>query len=105
MAKYVLLYSGGSMPETEAEQAEVMKAWGAWYESLGSAVADPGNPMGAAKKIGTNGNVSDGPVGMMLTGYTILSADSLDAAVEMAKACPVLDGGSEISVFETFDVM
>ena len=105
MAKYVLLYSGGGMPETEAEQAEVMKAWGAWYESLGNAVADPGNPIGAAKKIDTSGNVSDGPVGMMLTGYTILSADSLDDAVEMAKNCPVLQGGSEISVFETFEVM
>ena len=105
MAKYVLLYSGGSMPETEAESAAVMKAWETWYKSLGSAVVDPGNPMSAAKKIDVNGNVSDGPVGVMMTGYTILSAESLDAAVEMAKSCPVLQGGSEISVFETFDVM
>ncbi len=29
MANFVLLYSGGSMPETQAEQAEVMQAWGA----------------------------------------------------------------------------
>ena len=27
MAKYLLLYGGGSMPETEAEQAAVMTAW------------------------------------------------------------------------------
>ena len=27
MAKYLLLYAGGKMPETEDEQAEVMKAW------------------------------------------------------------------------------
>ena len=44
MAKFVLLYSGGSMPETEAEQAAAMQAWGAWYTGLGSAVVDPGNP-------------------------------------------------------------
>lgn len=105
MAKYVLLYSGGSMPETDEEIAEVMKAWGAWYESLGDAVADPGNPTSAAKKIDVNGNVSDGPVGIMYTGYTILNANSLNEAVEMAKRCPVLEGGSEISVFETSDVM
>jgi hypothetical protein len=27
MANYLLLYSGGKMPETEAEQAAVMQAW------------------------------------------------------------------------------
>ena len=27
MAKYLLLYEGGSMPETEAAQAAVMQAW------------------------------------------------------------------------------
>jgi hypothetical protein len=105
MTKFVLLYSGGSMPETEAEQAEVLKAWGAWYESLGSAVVDPGNPISVAKKIDVKGDVSDGPVGVMMTGYTILNAESLDEAVEMAKTCPVLQGGSEISVFETFEIM
>jgi hypothetical protein len=42
MTKYVLLYTGGSMPETEAESAEVLKAWEAWYAGLGSAVVDPG---------------------------------------------------------------
>ncbi len=35
MANFVLLYSGGSMPETEAEQAAVMQAWGAWFGQLG----------------------------------------------------------------------
>lgn len=29
MAKYVLLYRGGHMPETPEEQAQVMAAWGA----------------------------------------------------------------------------
>ena len=44
MAKYVLVYYGGSMPETEAEQAAVMKAWGEWFGGLGAAVVDGGNP-------------------------------------------------------------
>src|SRR5205823_86479 len=38
MANFVLLYSGGSMPETQAEQAAVMKAWEAWFGGLGSAL-------------------------------------------------------------------
>jgi len=106
MAKYVLLYHGGKMPETEAEQAAVMEAWGAWYGQLGSAVADPGNPFTPmAKSVAANGSLSDGPVGTMASGYTVLEAGSLDAAAEMAKGCPVLQGGAQISVFETFEVM
>ena len=31
MANFVLLYSGGSMPESKADQAAVMQAWSAWY--------------------------------------------------------------------------
>jgi hypothetical protein len=41
----------------------------------------------------------------MATGYSILKADSLDAAVEMARSCPVLQGGGQITVYETFQVM
>jgi hypothetical protein len=40
MANFVLLYSGGRMPETEAEQAAVLKAWTDWYGRLGRGRAD-----------------------------------------------------------------
>lgn len=107
MAKYLLLYSGGSgMPQTEAEQKAIIADWTAWYTGLGSAVVDPGNPTSPmAKSIASNGKVSDGPIGTMVTGYTIIQADSLDAAVTLAKGCPVLKSNGQISVFETFNVM
>jgi hypothetical protein len=106
MANFVLLYSGGSMPATEAEQAAVLQAWGAWYERLGSALVDGGNPFTPVEKsIASDGTVSDGSVGTMASGYTIIAADSLNAAVEMAKGCPVLQGGAQITVYETFNVM
>jgi hypothetical protein len=35
-----------------------------------------------------------------LTGYSIVSADSLDAAVELAKGCPVLGIGGAVDVYE-----
>jgi len=104
MKNFVLLSSGGSMPE-EAEMAQVMKDWEAWYGQLGSAVVDPGNPMSAAKSIAPDGSVKDGPTGPMPNGYIILQADSLDAATKMAQSCPVLQGGSDITVFETFNEM
>ena len=106
MTNFVLLYSGGSMPASEAEQQAVMKAWEAWAGKLGDAVVslgDPFTPM--AKTIAPDGKVSDGPVGSMASGYSILKANSLDAAVAMAKGCPVLQGGAKITVYETFNVM
>ncbi len=106
MANFVLIYTGGGMPETEAAQAAVMQAWGKWFGGLGAALVDPGNPFSpAAKSIGGDGRVADGPIGTPATGYTILKADSLDEAVKMAKGCPVLQGGAQISVYEVFPAM
>jgi hypothetical protein len=106
MSKYVLLYSGGSMPQSEAEQQAVMKAWDGWFSKLGKAVVDQGDPFTPnVKSVGSNGAVSEGPVGGMANGYSIIEADSLDAAVKLAKECPVLQGGAKISVFETMHVM
>ena len=102
---YVLLYSGGRMPESEEEQAVVMKAWDTWMHDLGSALKDGGNPFtpGASKTISAGGAVSDG--GGTATGYSIITADSLDDATEKAKGCPVLEGGATVTVYETFQVM
>lgn len=105
MADYVLVYRGGSMPETPEVQAQVMKAWTDWFTELGGAVKDPGNPTtpGAAQHIGADGAVGgDAPA---VSGYSILTADSLDAATALAKGCPVLQGGATIDVYETFEVM
>lgn len=106
MNKYLLVYSGGQMPLTDAERTEALKAWGEWYTALGSAVVDPGNPFGpVAKSVLPGGIVKEGPVGVMATGYTVLQANSLDEAIKMAKGCPVLIGKSSITVYETFNIM
>ncbi len=104
MAKYLLLYGGGSMPETEAEQAQVMKAWESWFTELGSAVVDPGNPFNAdSKTISAGPTVTDAKA--TASGYSVIEADSLDQAAKLAENCPVLLGGAQVMVFETFDVM
>jgi hypothetical protein len=106
MADYLLLFGGGSMPETDAEQAAVMEAWTTWFNDLGDAVKDQGNPFsGQAQNIASDGSVGGGTLAPTASGYTILSADSLDDALNMAKGCPVLQGGAQISVYETLAVM
>ncbi len=106
MADFVLLYTGGGMPETEEEQAAVTQAWTDWYERIGSSLKDGGNPFTpVAKTVASDGSVSDGEAGPLHSGYTIVQADSLDAAVEIAKGSPVLAGGGSVTVYETFEVM
>jgi hypothetical protein len=105
MAKFILLYSGGSMPESEAEVAAVMKAWETWYGELGEAVLDPGDPFTPVASIASDGIVSEGSAGLMASGYTILNAGSHGEAVKMAKGCPILQGGGEISIFEAMNIM
>ena len=105
-ANYLLLYSGGSIPETPEEQAAVMQAWIDWFTNLGSALVDGGNPFsGAVKSLNRNGAVSDSAASLQASGYSIIQADSLDEAVALASACPALQGGAQITVFETFQVM
>jgi hypothetical protein len=106
MANFLLVYTGGGMPASDAERKKVMDAWGAWFGRLGEAVVDPGNPIGPkAKSISSDGSVHDGAVGTAASGYSILKADSLNQAVELAKGCPVLESGARISVYETFPAM
>ena len=105
MAKFVLVFTGGGMPESEEEQAKVLAAWGAWYEDLGDAVVDPGNPFSpVTKNIASDRTVSNGPIGTQSSGYTILQATSMDSAVGMAKKCPMLDGNGQITIYEALDM-
>jgi hypothetical protein len=104
VARYLILYRGGAQPQSEDEGKAVMAAWMAWFESLGAAVADGGNPAGAAKSVAPDGTVSDGDANDV-TGYSILEAASLDAAVAMAQGCPHKTAGGTITVHATFEVM
>jgi YCII-related domain len=93
MGKYVYVYKGGSMPETEEEGKAVMEAWMSWLGGLGDSVVDVGNPFGASSAVG--GSASG------LGGYSIINADSLDDAVSKADGCPILAAGGAVEVYET----
>jgi YCII-related domain len=99
MANYLLAYFGGGMADDPAEQEAAMAAWMRWFGDLGEAVMDPGSPFGPSSSIGADGRVCGaGRAG--LTGYSIVAADSLDAATSIAKGCPILGAGGSIEVYE-----
>jgi hypothetical protein len=104
MATYLFAYKGGGVPATEEERQAVMAAWGSWFGTLGEAIVDGGNPFGPAATVSAGGAVSDGAPSS-LTGYSVMKADDLAAASELAKGCPVLAAGGSVEVYETHPVM
>ncbi len=93
MSNYILAYHGGKNPDSPEEGARHMAKWQAWVGDLGDAMVNPGTPLGKSKTVSTDG-VSDHGGENPLTGYSIVKADSMDAALDMAKACPFLDIGT-----------
>lgn len=91
------------MATTEAEQAVAMQSWMGWFGELGAAVTDGGNPFGDSIAVASDGAHAPVDTGA-LTGYSILTADSIDAAATLAKGCPVLSSGGSVEVYEALDM-
>ena len=104
MANYLITYRGGRMADTDEERQAMMAAWGAWFGQLGSSVVDPGNPLAASATVDGDGNVRDEATSE-LNGYSVLAADDLAAASELAKGCPILKDGGSVDVYEIHAVM
>jgi hypothetical protein len=107
MAKFLFVYRGSGEAEakmTPDEMQQTMQKWGQW---IGEAMAKgwmiaPGDALTLegrvvnAKKV-----VTDGPfveAKEIVGGYSIVQADSIDAAAELAKGCPGLLTGGNVEV-------
>lgn len=104
MSKYLYVYHGGKKPESEAEVAKVMDAWGQWFGSMGAAVVDGGNPVGASSTVNSDGSVSDNGGANPASGYSLIEASNLADALKKAKGCPILAAGGSVEVAEVFDM-
>ena len=104
MKKYLLVYYGGKM-ENDPKKAQVsMSAWIKWFQDLGKAVVDTGNPTMPGNAVSSKG-VTKGTVGEAVTGYSIIQANDLDAATDMTKKCPQLGAGGQIGIYEIMPMM
>jgi hypothetical protein len=97
VGRYLFAYRGSAVSMSPQEREASMAAWAAWFRSLGGAVLDMGAPFGASASVSQS---SDGAAAGGLGGYSIVSADSLAAASELARGCPVLAGGGSVDVYE-----
>ncbi len=105
--EYLLLFRGSSWDKglSPEQLQKAMDQFMAWFERLKQqGKVKVGQPLERTGKIvsGKNGRiVADGPFAESkeaIGGYFLLQVDDLDEAVEIAKACPVLEYGSSVEV-------
>jgi YCII-related domain len=98
MNKYFFLYTGGSQPTSEAEGKATTKAWMDYFGKIGPSIVDGGAPLApSGKLLGKAGSSK-------ATGYSIIQAASLDAAIALTKDHPHLKHGGGIEVLEVMKV-
>ena len=99
MPNYLFVYyGGGGMAPTPEQQAQAMDVWNKWFDKLGKAVVDIGAPTKPGKTVTKAGARATGKDGV--AGYTIVKANNLGAAVNMAKSHPDVQTGMKIAVYE-----
>lgn len=86
-----------------ARMQEMYAQFGAWQAKFHKSLVDMGGKLGKGRLV-TAQPASDGPfveVKELVGGYMIVSAGSLDEAIEVAQGCPGLVGpGSGVEVIE-----
>lgn len=95
--KYLLLHKstpgGGSKHEmpSPAQMQEMYAAFNAWKEKYKANLVDLGGKLKPQGKTVSASSVTDGPlieVKEIIGGYMIVTAESYEHAIEVAKACP-----------------
>ena len=90
--RYMLLHFGFEPPTPE-----IMTAWNKWFDSIAEVSVENGGFHGGAREISSDGS-KDLPMDRdAITGYSIINAESLDAAEKIAQQNPFV---ASIRVYE-----
>lgn len=99
MTQYIITYLGGNPPATPEEGKNHFAKYKQWLASMGDAAVSPANPLKNTRTVNPDGSVSDQGTTSM-SGFTVIEAESMDAALDIAKACPFLEIGGSLEVSE-----
>lgn len=97
MQQFLLIFHGSPQFKSKEEGMAHMKNWNAWTDGLGEGLIEPGKFLGMSKTVSSDGVADDGGSNPT-SGITVVQAGSIEAAIEMAKACPHIDKGGTIEV-------
>ncbi len=103
MPQYLITYLGGDKPSSPEEGKQQFAKYQEWLSSLGDSAVSPANPLKDTNTVSPDGAVTAGSTTSM-SGFTIIEADSMDAALLIAKACPFLDVGGSLEVSELIEM-
>lgn len=96
--------SGTSEPPSPAKMQEMYAVFNSWREKFADNIVDMGGKLADGGKIVSSEGATDGPfveAKEVIGGYMIIAADSMEEAVEVARACPgVVMPGSSVEVRE-----
>jgi hypothetical protein len=105
MAEFLYLYRGGQRGATAEESEQIMQKWMNWFKDLTASgnLKDGGQPLEAEGKVvrDKRGTVTDGPFAEakdLVGGYTLVEAENLTRAAELAKGCPILERDGIVEV-------
>jgi len=99
MAQYIFTYLGGNQPSSPEEGKKHFAKYKEWLSSLGDSLVSPAKPFKNTNTVNSDGTITTGSTTSM-SGYTIIEADSMEAALKIAKVCPFLDIGGSLEVSE-----
>jgi hypothetical protein len=99
MSQYIMTYLGGDQPSSPEEGKQHFSKYMDWLSSLGDSAVSPANPLKNTSTVNSDGTVTAGGMTSM-SGFTIIEADSMEAALSIAKGCPFLDNGGSLEVSE-----
>ena len=99
MKQFVLVYLGGNHPSDPAEASKHFEKYMEWMTSLGDSIVVPTIPLKDTNTVRSNGAVSEGGASAM-SGFSIIKADSMEAALSIAQSCPFLEIGGTLEVSE-----
>ena len=93
MKKFLFIYNAS--PE---QGSDSMDDWMAWFKTVGEHLVDVGNPIQGGTLVKA-GSVSDlTSFADLVGGYSLINANNMAAAVQLAKSCPNEAG---VRIFET----
>jgi len=103
MENFMIAYYGGNQPSSKEEGMAQMKKWKAWVEGLGETIVNPGTPL-PVSKIVTSSGVEDDNDPNSMKGFAVVKAESIEAAIEIAKSDPFLENGGTIRVSQMMEM-
>ncbi|MGL1934030.1 MAG: YciI family protein [Fibrobacterales bacterium] len=99
MPQFCITYLGGEQPSSPEEGKKHMTQYMEWIRSLGSSAISPANPFKGTQTVHPDKTVTPGSTTSM-SGFTIIEAESMDAALTIAQACPFLETNGTLEVSE-----